>query len=75
MSVRPNPFDDSFNIVFNEKGKTRTIQISNVSGKLVKKFQTDSVSVKINLTGYHNGVYLIRVADKSGEFVAKVIKN
>lgn len=75
MSVQPNPFDESFNINFSDKGIKRTIQISNVAGEVVKKLQTDSASVKINLTGYHRGIYLIRVADRNGEFVSKVVKD
>ncbi len=73
IQVYPNPSDGMFEF----KGmRNSLIIITNISGKLIEKIKVneDNDLLKIDLTDYPNGIYLLTAENGDGIFQVKLIK-
>ena len=74
FSVGPNPFTDEIIIEFNYSNLNRDITISDMTGKVVSKFETESQLVSIPVRNLTRGVYVITVKEGSKISSTKIIK-
>ena len=74
LDIYPNPSNKT--IHFNGMGdKTSVIRIFDVIGTLVASFTVSNVEeFKTDISGYNNGVYLVKVESSSGVLVGRFIK-
>ncbi|MDO6758789.1 Ig-like domain-containing protein [Tamlana sp. 2_MG-2023] len=72
ISVYPNPTHG--NVVIEGVNTTSTVEIFNIQGSLIKRINVLESRVNIDLTGYQNGLYLIRVTDEGVSDLFKIIK-
>lgn len=67
FTVGPNPVSDFVNVYFpNSSANERTIEITDLQGKLIQRAQTSNDQIKINTMDLPKGIYLMHVSD--GEF-------
>ena len=66
IALYPNPTNDKLNIVLGSENKTHTIQITDISGKLVKTITGNQPKVIIEKGDLNPGMYLLKVSDEHG---------
>jgi hypothetical protein len=73
----PNPNNGQFNLMVKETfGKELNIEITGVSGNLVKRINTlNNGVISINTSDVANGVYMVRVVSGDNSAVRRVIIN
>jgi aminopeptidase N len=74
FSVHPNPFDGQLNIIFNTGNARREIILSDINGRLVERFHSESWSLCIPTHDLAPGVYLLKVLAGKDEYVTKVVR-
>lgn len=73
VSVYPNPSAGVF-AVSGLGGDSKTIEVTDFSGRKVKDLSTVESSVSIDLSGFANGVYFIKVKTLEAQATVKVVK-
>lgn len=78
VSIFPNPAKNQFNVSFNnDKSSFVTIQFFNLQGKLIQEKQISNVKagtiVPMNVEGYPNGMYLLKLIGEKESAVFKII--
>ena len=71
VSVYPNPVKDILNI---NNANNSNIAIYNLSGQLVYTEQSYNDNVKVNLSGFNNGVYIVTVKSEDNISTHKIVK-
>lgn len=61
ISVYPNPSNGIFRFFFGEIPGTKTIEISDATGRLVRTIQTSDQKTEIDLSGEAKGIYFCRI--------------
>ena len=77
VAVFPNPNNGQFNLMVKETfGKELNIEITGISGNLVKRINTlNNGVININTTDVANGVYMVRVVSGENSAVRRVVIN
>jgi hypothetical protein len=71
----PNPFKDSVTLTFQNIVSTYTIELFDMNGKIIGRWQNKNAVFTINTMSFHQGLYIIKVTSGSGNTVTfKVIK-
>lgn len=65
--VYPNPVNDAFAISID----TKTIEVYNITGQLVKSFKNKFSDELISVSDLENGVYLVKVIDNNNNHATK----
>jgi serine protease AprX len=77
--VSPNPFTDELKIIFRENPEKLTIEIYDISGRLIMRTDyQDYISRSLildSLPDLKKGIYFIRLITPGGIFIHKVIRN
>ena len=73
FQVFPNPTSDKISLKLN--GEKTIISIEDLWGKTLFSTQTKDTEPSINLSGYANGMYLLRTTQKGKTRTTKIIKN
>ncbi|WP_347217463.1 T9SS type A sorting domain-containing protein [Chryseobacterium sp.] len=71
LSVYPNPVQDVLKVLLNKDEKLQTIEIFDVTGKLIKK----STVLENNVADFTTGSYLIMIKTDKKTYQTKFIKN
>jgi aminopeptidase N len=75
FTLGPVPADDHINVYFlNPSGNTKTIKVTDISGKILTEAQSRDKHVRLNISGLAKGVYLVSVDDGSDMLVKKFVK-
>jgi hypothetical protein len=77
VNVFPNPTTGQLNVSFNGFGYETTFEIMNVQGKRVYGEQIsapDAFTKTIDISGFANGVYYLRINGKAGSTVKTIVK-
>jgi len=74
FSVGPNPFSDHLIIEFNYTNLIRDIIITDLNGRIVKKYQTSNPVVMINTNDLVRGVFIITVKEGGESLSTKIVK-
>src|SRR5690606_9596413 len=78
LMLFPNPAADKTTIKFEAKGKTYTLQVIDMNGRIViepfsgKKLSGEHI-IPIDLHSLQSGFYMVRLLSESGEKSAKLI--
>ena len=77
LRVLPNPASDFFILESYQPGQYEgsTVELINISGKVVSSFGWNGKSTQVNVSSISNGVYLLKVTGKYGVEVKKVVIN
>jgi hypothetical protein len=71
LSVFPNPATDNVTInIGNTVSGTKTIELYDITGKLVLARSTDTNTAQVDLTSVSKGTYFVKVSDESKNVVA-----
>ena len=68
ISLFPNPANESVTLKGENLGMVR---VFNVLGQKVDEFEANSNELRINTTGYENGVYFVKAGEQTLKFVVK----
>lgn len=63
IKVYPNPTQDFVNIRFNELTDTPAYLLFDFTGKLIKRDKITSTNVKLNMTNYAGGIYILKLTN------------
>ncbi|MBK0401889.1 T9SS type A sorting domain-containing protein [Adhaeribacter sp. BT258] len=72
VNVYPNPSNGIFNIEL-PKGKAYELEVTDLTGKVLKKLNAKGGSNQLNLEGKATGIYLLKVSGDNGSAVRKLI--
>ena len=67
-TLYPNPTNDFVTLKGENLG---TVQVFNTLGQKVDEFEANGSELRINTTGYENGVYVVRMGEKMMKFIVK----
>ena len=73
MHVYPNPTSGEFSIASNNT-LTKTVEVMDVTGKIVSTLTSNLEVVKLNITTLSNGIYYIKIQSNTAVEVVKVVK-
>jgi len=75
-TISPNPTTDISTLLINnfKNGNTYEINIYNIQGQLVKSLKSKNKKLQLNLSGFNNGLYFIKVFDGVKTETIKLIK-
>ena len=62
----PNPANSSF-YVSTENGDAKRVEIIDLTGKVIEKSELNNGKTKIDVSKYHNGIYLYSITDKNNQ--------
>ena len=75
VSISPNPFNAQLTISFGEEQKNTTIKVMNMLGECIQQQTTNKQQLTMDLSGFANGVYFVRIQDEHNNIVnRKVVK-
>ncbi len=67
-TLYPNPANDFVTLKGENLG---TVQVFNTFGQKMDEFEANGNELRINTTGYENGVYVVRMGEKMMKFIVK----
>jgi hypothetical protein len=68
--VFPNPSNNIINISnTSNTGRASTLQIFSIDGKKILEENHSEEEIKIDVTGFQNGVYIYKLGNKTGKFI------
>ncbi len=67
-TIFPNPANDFMTLKGENLG---TVRVYNALGQKVDEYEANGSELRINTTGYENGVYVVKVGEKTLRFVVK----
>jgi hypothetical protein len=73
VSIYPNPNNGVFTVEL-INGLSKTIQVTDIAGRIILETSTTNDSVAINLAKFANGIYYVKVASNNASNVLKVVK-
>jgi hypothetical protein len=73
LKVYPNPSNGQLNVELNNSAD-KTVQIVDVTGRIVLAGQSTEATLKFNLSTLANGVYYVKVKSQDDIQVIKIIK-
>ena len=68
VTLFPNPANDFVTLKGESLG---TVRVYNVLGQKVEEFEANGSELRINTTGYENGLYVVKAGEKALRFVVK----
>lgn len=74
VSVYPNPSNGVFTVELNNS-LNKTIEVVDVTGRVVSATQTTNATTEVNISALSNGVYYIKVKSENSTDVLKVVKH
>jgi poly(3-hydroxybutyrate) depolymerase len=66
-SVYPNPADNYMTIVFADANETHTVQLLDLSGRVMKSIQTSNAEYTIEKGDLNAGNYILKVSNNAGQ--------
>jgi aminopeptidase N len=72
--INPNPFTDEIWVEFNNSNIKREIIISDMTGKMLGRYETESAVISIPMKSIVRGIYLITVVENGESFTARIVK-
>jgi len=73
-AVAPNPFSDSFTLLFKNYGPVREVTIINTTGKIIEKKTGRESEMIIDMAAYANGIYVLNIKADEKRYSAKIVK-
>jgi hypothetical protein len=70
ITIYPNPSDGVFNLMF-QNDQVRSIEIYEISGKLVRTKQTSGSRARLDLSNCSPGYYMIKIGDHTCSIILK----
>jgi hypothetical protein len=72
--INPNPFTDEIWVEFNNSNIKREIIISDMTGKMLGRYETECAVISIPMKSIVRGIYLITVVENGESFTARIVK-
>ena len=73
INIYPNPAHNQLTIT-NEKLIIESIEITDITGKIIKQLKINNLELKIKIEDFENGVYLIKIKTAEASFVKQFVK-
>ncbi len=65
----PNPASDAFTVFQNDEHSIHSVELMDISGKILIKQNITGQELSINVKQYANGIYYLRAFSKGGNFI------
>lgn len=73
LQVFPNPFTEELTVLFKEASNSRELVIINVLGQEIQHLKPEEKQVSISRDHLKSGIYFLKVSDKTGQYIRKII--
>lgn len=74
LAVYPNPSKGIFNLSSNDKlDRKSLVEIYNLMGHIIKKFEWEGENISIDLTGSATGIYILKVSNENFVDIKKLM--
>ena len=74
MTLFPNPAKESIRFETSGENKIGAFILSDAAGRIIKKGSCEDQSLTLDLSGQHEGIYLLEVIVKEKPYIYKIIK-
>lgn len=74
FNVGPNPFTDDIQVEFKTSNLRREIIISDMTGKIMGRYETESAVINLPLKKLVRGIYLLTVVENGESLSTKIVK-
>lgn len=74
VSIFPNPTSDYIYIELPKNNTNTHISIHNILGKKVTELDTTTNQIKLNVSHYSQGIYLVSITNNNNTYIKKIIK-
>lgn len=72
INVYPNPASNSVTLELGTNSSNSLVEIFDLNGKLIQSLKVNSPKVKLNTSGFRNGIYLIKVMNDKNTTTTKL---
>jgi len=73
LHVYPNPNTGQFTVEFNN-GEVKTIEITDVTGRIILSEVSSNDKVNVDISNYANGVYIVKLISNNSAEIVRIIK-
>jgi hypothetical protein len=73
LAVYPNPTAGEFTVELNNSSE-KTVEVTDLTGRVIMKASSLKEKMTINLNGYANGVYFVKIQNNDVVEVIRVVK-
>jgi hypothetical protein len=63
----PNPSNESTTISFNDNAAKHIVTVSDVTGRVVAKYNSTDISINVNTQNLNAGVYFVSIQNERNE--------
>lgn len=70
LHISPNPAAGTIRLAYDEPARVRSIRLTDITGRLIRTFPADSLS--LDITGIASGLYLLVVDAAEGRMTARI---
>ncbi len=67
VSMFPNPSSESTTIEFNDNALSHTVTVSDVTGRIVAKYNVNEKSINVNTKEFNAGMYIVSIQNNRNE--------
>jgi predicted outer membrane repeat protein len=73
VAIYPNPAQNDLTIALSENTKGATVQLYDITGRLVVSENTNQTLYTMDCSKYENGIYVLRILTEAGETTQKIV--
>jgi hypothetical protein len=73
LNAYPNPTNGEFTLELNN-GLSKTIEVADLTGRIIKTIKTASDVTNVNLDGFASGLYYVKVSSNNTSETLKIVK-
>jgi len=74
INIFPNPAQNEITASFSTEDKNRIVEIISVDGKTLFQYEAPTNNMQLQTSAWNPGIYIIKVHDKTGVTIKKVMK-
>ncbi len=75
ISIYPNPTTGQFTIDLRGSARPRSVEITDITGKLIKQLSIDNHQLSIDFENQPSGIYFMEIQTENNIIIKKIIKN
>ncbi len=74
VQIYPNPFSTSLNLTLPQNALPATVDIMDISGKIVKRVTVKQATYTIDMSNLEGGMFFIKIKNTEDEYIFKVMR-
>jgi GH18 family chitinase len=72
--IYPNPTSNFLNVIMKDGGNKNQVQVTNTIGQEVFSKQFNEGAFSVDMEGFNNGLYFVRITNENGSYTQRILK-